>query len=216
MSSYLERFAASARSPSTGIAPLVRPLYLAPARTPVPPGSSLDPGDDEALPPSPRIANEPGNSPSSHRVAPSARFEPPPPAARFEPLFPERRPPDVLGPVAPGESAGPGSTETSPSLDATDILPGRARHRSENPSSSLVPQARSVLTTPPHLDPRPRPAPMPSPAFGSNQPEGRAADEIQIHIGRVEVVALAPPQQPTAPERKRHTLRLDDYLRSGR
>jgi hypothetical protein len=47
------------------------------------------------------------------------------------------------------------------------------------------------------------------------QPE-READEIQIHIGRIEVTAVPPPpvRPPASPVRK--SLRLDEYLRRGR
>jgi hypothetical protein len=80
--------------------------------------------------------------------------------------------------------------------------------------TSLVPRAPRVATAPRIVDPWPAHAPPRT--FGANQRERRGADEIQIHIGRVEVVALAPPQpQPAPPQRERRALRLDDYLRSG-
>ena len=47
-------------------------------------------------------------------------------------------------------------------------------------------------------------------------PAERSADDIEIHIGRIEVMAVppAPPRQTVPPVRK--SLRLDEYLRRGR
>jgi hypothetical protein len=226
MSSYLERFATNAGNPSTLIAPLVRPVYLARPIDPEPPGSSLERPDDEARAPSPRKAMEPREARKSPSVALGALPSPPSPASPgFAPLLPERRVPDLLASAAPGEADGPASSSqpagtpavrpapretpeprrTSGSRpDTADPRPGRVRQQPDDSRTSLVPRTRSVPTSPR--------------ALRANQAALRTADKIQIHIGRVEVVAVAPPQpqpQPAPLQRERRALRLDDYLRSG-
>lgn len=241
MSSYLERLATSARTASSRIAPLVRPMYLAPPISPEAPGTSLKRPDDETLPQSLQPANEAMNAGQSPRLAPGAL--PSPAAPDFEPLLPELRPPEVFAPPPPADpdrpalrslparpaaararSAASGETsEPEPTSSpaprsgpvVTDRGPRRARDRGENSDTSSIPRAPRVAAAPRIAGPRP--ASTPRRTFGGNQRERRGADEIQIHIGRVEVVALAPPQPPPAPapERERRALRLDDYLRSG-
>jgi hypothetical protein len=53
-----------------------------------------------------------------------------------------------------------------------------------------------------------RPAVQPNGA-----PQVRGREDIQIHIGRVEVIAVPPPAQRTAPAAARNTESLADYLR---
>jgi hypothetical protein len=227
MSSYLERLATGARNPSTRIAPLVRPLYLAPPIRPEPAGSSFERIDDEAQPATRRRADAPTTVRKSPRPVAGAVATPRSPASTgFEPLLPELRPADVLAPPTPAMPTAPGQDleaqrtsdlRRASHSDAADVPPGRAQHRPENPRTSLVLGGQSVYAptrgvgtapTPPHTPPR---------ALHTNQPERHGADEIQIHIGRVEVVALAqPPPPPARAERERRALRLDDYLRSGR
>lgn len=239
MSSYLERLATSARTASTRIAPLVRPLYLAPPISPEPPGSSLERPDDERLARAPQPADEPMHVSRSPRLHLGGLHSPAPPD--FAPLLPELRPPDVSAPppaegdhpalsspparpaavraasAAPGETPEPGRTSSPASRPGPVIAergPRLARDRGEDLVTSLVPRAPRGATAPRIADPRP--AYTPPRTFGANQRARRGGDEIQIHIGRVEVVALAPPQpQPAPPPRERRALRLDDYLRSG-
>jgi hypothetical protein len=215
MSSYLERFATNARTPSTRIAPLVRPLYLPARSDPEPPGSSLARPEPESVAPSPLTVNRtPREAREARPHTPAALTSPPPPAEpEFEPLIPERPPSHVAAPppVAPAETPAlrPAAGEPPEPLpitgsrpDTADLRPGRIRRQPADSRSSLVPLTRS--------------APAPPQALRTNQAERRAADEIQIHIGRVEIVALAPPpSQPAPPQRERRTLRLEDYLRSA-
>lgn len=218
MSSYLERLATNARTPSTRIAPLVRPLYLASPLDPEPAGSSLERRDHDAPAQSPRGTDDLTKARQSPRVTPDAYPSLRSPATPvFRPLLPERRPPEVVAPAF-GETPGPRRTSgsaTSSSPVATDLRRDRPRHLPEGTTTSLVPRALSVQTPPRTVDTPPRTPHARPRALGANRPERRAADEIRIHIGRVEVVALAPPQ-PAAPPRERRALRLDDYLRSGR
>jgi hypothetical protein len=50
---------------------------------------------------------------------------------------------------------------------------------------------------------------------GSRRPE-READEIHIHIGRIEVMAVQPPPARPASQPARKSLRLDEYLKRSR
>lgn len=217
MSSYLERVATSARNPSTRIAPIVRPLYLAPSTTPEPPGNTFEQLDDTAFPRTPRVADEPTNASTPPGLEPGAL---PVPAAReFEPLLPELRPPEALAPPAPPQSgrlASPPLAARPAETPAMLPAPAHAREPQEPSSSepSLIPGALSDAALPRIGDMQPSYAPPR--ASAANRRERRGVDQIQIHIGRVEVVAIAPPQpQPAPPERERRSLRLDDYLRSG-
>jgi hypothetical protein len=74
---------------------------------------------------------------------------------------------------------------------------------------------------PPRLQPRdslPNPAPArtaPSEAARRLQPSQREADEIHIHIGRIEVAAIAQSAPRPAAVAARRSLNLDEYLRRG-
>ena len=51
---------------------------------------------------------------------------------------------------------------------------------------------------------------------GHREPAPRGPDEIQIHIGRIEVIAVPPPSAPVREARPTHKpLSLDDYLKRG-
>ena len=51
---------------------------------------------------------------------------------------------------------------------------------------------------------------------GNEARPGREADEIQIHIGRIEVTAVPPAPARPAAQPVRKSLRLDEYLKRGR
>jgi hypothetical protein len=56
-----------------------------------------------------------------------------------------------------------------------------------------------------------RPIPREKPIVrGGKAPE---PDEIQIHIGRIEVIAVQPPAQAQPKKARAESLTLDDYLR---
>jgi hypothetical protein len=225
MSAYLERLAASARNPSSGIAPLMRPLYLPPQAEPEPPGSSLDRLEDEAVP---AIRSNP-DEPTEQQYPATPPAAPVPPAA-FEPLLPGAPPSEVVAraarvePVAADASTAPADSDMPPPApaeprvarpafaphpDAPQVQPAQAEQLRAPSAPGTMPVAsrgRRVET----------PVTIRRDAARPLNPLARAergADEIRIHIGRVEVVAVGPP--PAPPERERKALRLDDYLRNG-
>lgn len=230
MSAYLERLAGSARNPSTGVAPLVRPPYLTPRIEPEPAGSALERLEDETAAVSPRTAED-RREPREPRVAPrlasTGRPGPPPPtAAAYDPLLaelaapvavaappPEKRDPPPSQPVSPDDAKAPPAVEVDVSSQAETP---DARQRAL-PAPGARPDEIQVRGG--QQDPWPRtssPSLAPPRPLRARSPGRPAPDEIQIHIGRVEVVALAPPgPPPTPPQRERRALSLDDYLRTG-
>jgi len=87
--------------------------------------------------------------------------------------------------------------------------------------SPYQPLIAASQLSPPRLQPRDsllNPAPArtaPSEAARRFQPSQREADEIHIHIGRIEVAAIAQAAPRPAAAAARRSLNLDEYLRHG-
>jgi hypothetical protein len=224
MRTYLERLATIARDSSSGIAPLIPPLYLPLQAEAEPPGSSLSQLEDDAV-----IAHSYPGEPTDrrHLAAPPAAPAPP---ATFEPLLPLLPAPEVVAPtkrIEPDTRAAPSGSDTRPPVpgEPPASRPAFAPHDSMRQSQrgrTDPPQAPSATRTT-QVTSRARPV-DPSIAIrgdiarplGAGAPAERAQDEIRIHIGRVEVVAAVPAgPQPPPPKREHKALRLDDYLRNG-
>jgi hypothetical protein len=119
--------------------------------------------------------------------------------AAFRPLLPE-------APLEASAEASPtsGLTATDPSgTGAHETATREARPRGERAPSS------PTMTPAPSREPR-----------RDSRDAGRAAqrpsggDDIQIHIGRIEVFAVPPPPRPAAPASPvRRGMSLDDHLR---
>jgi hypothetical protein len=76
--------------------------------------------------------------------------------------------------------------------------------------ASLSPKVRSTTAAP--FEPRTNGNPRPSPRRAETNHQ--KPDEIQIHIGRIEVIAAPPPTaRPPAPSSRRGSQSLDEYLR---
>ena len=89
---------------------------------------------------------------------------------------------------------------------------------SPDPYQPLIAASQQTV---PRLQPR-ESAPTPTAARTSgaeaarrSQPAQREADEIHIHIGRIEVAAIAQPAPRPAAAAARRSLNLDEYLRRG-
>lgn len=133
-----------------------------------------------------------------------------------------------------------GEAQNRATLDAQEAQPAAAGPESDAPgerAASAAGPARLVVKEPPMSEPRreaappgrefePRPSALAALAGGPDKmaraeisvptrPPGRSPDDIQIHIGRIEVIAAPPaaPAPPPAPARK--TMTLEDYLRRG-
>jgi hypothetical protein len=136
-------------------------------------------------------------------------------AVTFRPL--------VMSPQRKDASAPP---RTDAAAQARESIPPRHLHvpspddaGSRHPNrieSTLVPPRiplpgpAAARTAPPFLPPSQRPA-QPSPSHAEER------DAIEIHIGRIEVLAAPPrPAQPAAPAPARKSLDLGEYLRRER
>jgi hypothetical protein len=142
-------------------------------------------------------------------------------AVAFQPLVasPQRRVVSAL-PPAPQANANPQQSETIPP----------PRHQATSPEHAgaqplhRIETARLLVPAPPIPVPAPagaRKAPsfLP-PSQRQAQPAASLAEEpdsIEIHIGRIEVLAAPPrPAQPAAPRPARKSLDLGEYLRGER
>jgi hypothetical protein len=127
-----------------------------------------------------------------------AHEEPPSHERRFEPLV--AMPADVNTPRTPGEEIKPASLpgtkrETLANLAFTPLMPVGEQHTGALAKpSAAAPQRRATNT-------------------GSTQTRPREPDEIQIHIGRVEVLAVPQTRAPVIPKTQRKATNLDEYLR---
>jgi hypothetical protein len=234
MNTYLERLATTVRNPSKGIVPLVRPLYLPPPVEEQTLDTSLEQLEEEA-PPATTVSTDDPRPAERKRTVHAATSLPPmqsPPS--FEPLLPELPAPAVNAPPVRGETEvadkrpTPGDVNAVASLEATPAR-GETSPASDLPSKSAqgTPRraelrfAAPTATTPaaPHPMPVDRDAPIGpgSPrSVGARHSGQRPPDKIQIHIGRVEVVAVPPAEQAPEPRRReRKSLNLDRYLESG-
>jgi hypothetical protein len=238
MTGYLYRKALSVLHPGTSIHPVVRPIFSMPgprdapdisllmeeneqAAEPAPPHGELAPD-----PPAPRTSGLRAGPTPSQRLAetraephePDPRPAPPPrsdspraKAARDAPgnLFPmpqersEATPSAAPSAARRGTAIGPSnSSEAEPVVPAPLFAPLQSPQRAlasvrvaaDQPAPQAVPQTTSGL-------PRKRPA-------ASRDPE-----EVQIHIGRIEVTAMPPEPARTALRPQRTALPLGEYLR---
>jgi hypothetical protein len=225
---YLQRIVANATNPSGAVHPVLRPIYSN--------AMTDDTGDrsefmadaaasrvSDAVPPSgplkrsesdgpPRVATSRGappiEAPTIHKPAPPAvdRTTPPPqPAADVAP------PPMHGGEAAArmhgaAEPPAAASFERSfaPLVPASGQSESAPRHARDDPAH----WSRFVATH------RERTAIMDAARHRADEP-----DNIEIHIGRIEVTAVQPaPVRPTPTRPPRHAPSLEDYLkrRNGR
>jgi hypothetical protein len=130
--------------------------------------------------------------------------------AADQPLLPVvSRPNDLRGPSHPHQLAEDAAFEFSKSANQL---------ASPGPYQPLIAASQQ---TAPRLQPRESPPTSAaartsgSEAARRAQPAQREADEIHIHIGRIEVAAIAQPSPRPAAAAARRSLNLDEYLRRG-
>jgi hypothetical protein len=228
MSGYLARLIAHAKVPPASIRPIARPLF---APAPGPPAAA--PPADEAVElsttrrPGDRIAQSPqapgaparlsaGGSSLDRSAIDSSSFERHSDSDRrngmdredvdgrggreFTPLMPMR------------EERLERSAETS-SESATDSATRSTPDQAIGPRLQDVSRSTAMQPLMPAPPSRPRLIAVPTPA--SPPP----MDEVQIHIGRIEINAV-PPASPRpaarAPNQSHRGVSLDDYLRKGK
>jgi hypothetical protein len=220
MTGFLQRISATAAAPR--LHPLAASLH-APASPPL-----------EIL--TETIAAQPANrqpATSAPASAPPAPLQPPQAAIAAPALAFPGQPARAPQAMAPGRVPVPQQTAPASRLTLPEIVrqltteriappPGTADPAGPPTSSATAPK---TLFPPAAPGPQPlphtaAPDPVPPPAFAQPldrqaRPQPSAASEpapIKIHIGRVEITAVPPPQAVAAkPARK--AMSLDDYLR---
>jgi hypothetical protein len=132
---------------------------------------------------------------------------------RFEPLVPVstqmNTPRSLADAIDPG-SSDEKKTETAPVPTFTPLMPVREQRPISlaRPPAPPAQQSANPLATPPAS-----PARQPAGHAVPQRAIEREPDEIQIHIGRVEVLAVPQTQTPVIPRTPRKAPSLDDYLR---
>jgi hypothetical protein len=220
MSGFLQRLASGVLHPQPAIHPAVGTIWSAagmnepgmnePLATAEPFESSVEVRAplsprraDAATQPSTQPPAKPQVQPERSADVPEGAVQAIVAAGAFQPLvaFPQRRVVSALPPVSQAD-ADPQRQANSPPHDraASPELTGpRPLHRIETTRTapSSLPSSRRQAQPAPPLTGEP--------------------DSIEIHIGRIEVLAAAPrPAQPAAPRPARKSLDLAEYLRGER
>ena len=243
MTGYLQRIAATAASPQPALHPLVGSIFRQTSRdagADTPPQIEEFAGSEEFGQSATRTDGSefPADRPRRGEPAAEDGLDETPAAARpiedqrFQPLMPPS-PVTARFPVIADQSAGrEAAASERASADAAQQQPPAtnfpASARAGRAAGGDPDQAGAAAEAEPPPVPRVRAVPagearqardsVPA-AFAARPPAAeREANDIQIHIGRVEVVAVpqAAPSRATAPARK--AISLDDYLkrRDGR
>jgi len=237
MSGYIGRLVMGELAGLTRIAPLVRPLFLAQSVDPESAGSSLDRFGDEGPDGVADQATRTSDEAAKPRRTPQLQQSPRAASSliSFEPLFPEVEGPKVVAPDELVQAAADDDDRSSlvraktiqaVPLKRTEVRP-EARQASVRRSGELrlrsalsEPRPQTSTTSAPRgartsvVDAPTRLSVGPTRAFDAGGPRLPTPDEIQIHIGRVEVVAVAPAAPQAVAQRERKSLRLENYLRN--
>ncbi|HEX7362541.1 MAG TPA: hypothetical protein VF283_18770 [Bryobacteraceae bacterium] len=221
MSGYLHRLVHSALHPRETVHPRTRPLFAAYRSEPDSPGESFEQAETVAAPPARSESSATGEPAETARH--SARFG----DSQF-PLLPRtaNEPPPIWEPVqrahvsrSAGNEAQHDASEHA--VDVRQQLAAAQVQRAESYLPLIQPQRSEANSTTPEIPQfstiRPREASAHLPTEGRRTRAGREPDEIQIHIGRIEVTAVQPPA-PRAPKGPDKNISLDAYLerRNGR
>jgi len=212
VSGYLQRLAARAINPRGTVHPVVG-SFFAPERPAAEPDRLLVEEDEQV------IARPPASAPGAPMQAArggSASAERP-----AHPVTPLVQPEDQTPAPAPRTAVHPAEVsqkefqkETPPESEWTTArLPEQeaVRKSSSPPGAQAAPVFSPQLPPPLPL----RPGRPPAPELRTQPPARREPEEIQIHIGRIEVTAVpaAPAAAPTA--RPRRAPNLAEYLKKG-
>ncbi|MGH9652656.1 MAG: hypothetical protein ACRD6B_04230 [Bryobacteraceae bacterium] len=216
MSGYLHRLVHTALHPGEAVHPRTRPLFAAYRREPDSPSQSFEQAETAATPPArsddsqspllPRTANEPPQIFESMQradVSPIAGNE-----GRHETL--DEQTVDVRQRLEASQ-AQRSVPDSRRDAGVQSYLPLIQPERSE--ANSSTPETPQFSTKASRL----REASAHLPAEGRRTRAKGEPDEIQIHIGRIEVTAVQPPA-PRAPKGPDKNISLDAYLerRNGR
>jgi len=216
MSRYLERIIAHAKAPATAIRPLVRPLYAPPAkeRSSGPLADAIVAAlraSETGVEKTPFSAAVPPGQPGETLATPSRRASAPP-RDRDED-FPRARHFTALMPVA--DEAADQSTSGFPNRSKGGAHDGSNDGRAIplQTAGEAIRESASMREqrTQPLMPRQPRANPSMSGPFAA-----APADEIQIHIGRIEITAVPPASAPRPAVRTSpRGVSLDEYLQRG-
>jgi hypothetical protein len=237
VSNFLQRIAATVAPASAGAQPRLRPM-LGSVFAPTAPLAHFEaPATTEyAVAARETSALSPHDAPTGRANTVAYRQTPPIGDSSvphpFTPIFPaashrtdppgpdllpnvHRTPPVRDLPLLPDQHAV--TAESPDPLSHPALTDQVARDRPDAPDGHLLPPVPATQRpeAPPAATPVPAPRAAPirrAPAGGQPQAH-QQPDEIHIHIGRIEVAAIAPPPPRPAPVRK--ALSLDEYLRRG-
>jgi hypothetical protein len=209
MSGYLQRLVARVQLPAAGVRPVVRPLFA-------PPAESF--GEI--------VAEEPASSPTPTR-RPTARSEGIARAADFGSLAAASLPPLSSRESAESKEPMPHAQVRAPQTRPTERAQTASAESEPIPLVEPPPAAAHttsfVHTVHTSRESGFRPLMPPVPVAARAQaaiavpPAQEPLDEIQIHIGRIEVHAVPPAPAPRAVlPRPRSGVNLDQYLKRGR
>jgi hypothetical protein len=232
MKGYLQRLAATVTTRTPAIHPIVSSVFPAPAAVDSssisiaakPSSAAEDTASLSAPTPSTQHEDLRGhlidNQHSSESVEDSHRSQPIPYHPLLKPSFT-----DALGDPSHDRSSEAYRTrQQSTSIEAdspavTDSPLATSSSRRESPASAHPsnPSPQPLLPISPEIQRESRAAHTPGPARPETQPRAshssRQPEDIQIHIGRIEVLAVPPPvARPAAPP-PRKSVSLDEYLR---
>ncbi|HEX4004736.1 MAG TPA: hypothetical protein VHX60_01045 [Acidobacteriaceae bacterium] len=236
MSGYLQRLASAATHPARAIHPVVRSVFAPPVRQP-----AMDSPEEFSVEAWTREPADRASHGETHFEAPLVKapseLEHIAPhmqtgsrsATPIDPVAPaqsRRAPSRTAEPAGPearsGGDADRDQTQSSEprrmsspesSSDADDfhplvrVAPPVWQSTPESPLSREVRDLRNAAASQGNRNPG-------NPRQTATAPAQREPDEIQIHIGRIEVTAVPPPaaQRPT-PRDQHKSVSLDDYLR---
>ena len=222
MSGYLQRLVSGARISGGGVHPLPGSRYAEPRSESVPAVVEEEIGVKNPVARAKAPSKESGASiaerPASNPIAP---IEP----SRGQPVEPEFKPlvDSAAMPVQPHifeerfhEAQAPAAAHTT--VETVRIPPVVRLAPPVEVQPSLASAAREGVRPPAPFHPAipPRSAPARERRSSPTRPGIETPDEIQIHIGRIEVTAVPPPPPRPAAPPLRKSLDLGEYLKRGR
>jgi hypothetical protein len=223
MSNFLQRVAATVIQPKAKLQPMLGSIF-APATfyspaEPFAPEISLQ----TVAPRHPEPMSSPRFEGPSHASKVGDQLFPATPQEDFSPAHLKRSPTadQPLLPTFSNTTEPRGPTHAHPSVEDSTFESSKPTANQQSAPTPYQPLIAASQQPPPRLQPLDS---LSNPAAARNsaseaarrfQPAQREADEIHIHIGRIEVAAIAQPASRPAAAAARRSLNLDEYLRRG-
>ena len=221
MKGFLQRIAATAFRPQTRLKPLVGSIYAGELAADFAEEKSslvVDRPGEIGPRASPQPEAESIDTRVTHRDAASPRGTP----VRQAPSSARPSPPSLASVVA--QVTAPRQTAPLPATDTSERGGSRQTAAESGASASLSAQhtVRTEERSPPPATPPPasrelqRSEPrLPQPSPGQKAAQATVGEDVRIHIGRIEVIAVPPPNASSPPTSRSRATSLEDYLRRG-